>query len=127
MRLSDDWRPGEQEAEQEKRKSTGRLGDHPPTPVNLSGYKNTLRAGSCRSVIKPLLQEPHLHIRPFFQMDALYETDLPGAQSHDHRRCARAFAKKADAFHQRAVGHAGGGEDELFAWSKIFGFVNALS
>src|SRR4030081_3733525 len=81
---------------------------------HASAALEAIRLGTRMSNYRQIkdLREPHLHIRALFQVDALDETDLSGSQRHDHGGRARAFAEKADALHQRAVGDAGGGEDE---------------
>src|ERR1035438_10169902 len=50
--------------------------------------------------------------------------DPSSPESENHRRGPRAFAKEADAFQQCAFGYAGGGEDQLFARSQVFRFIN---
>src|SRR2546428_11769748 len=57
-------------------------------------------------------------------MDAVDEADLSGAQGHDHRRSSHAFAEEAHALHQSAFGDARGRENQLLAWSQVFGFVD---
>src|SRR5579872_498954 len=72
------------------------------------------------------LGEPDLHVRPLFEMYALDEAHFPGSQGHDDRGCARALAEEAHAFHQSAVGYAGGGKDQLLARREVFGFVDSI-
>src|SRR5580704_11986468 len=84
---------------------------------------------SCRGLFRlvpPWLREPHLNIRPFLQMNAFNESHFAGLQSKDDRRSARAFAEEPYALKQRAIRHAGGGEDELLAGSEVFCFVNSV-
>src|SRR5450631_1233093 len=88
------------------------------------GHSRRTRAGG--PLLNRRLQEPHLHIRPLFQVDALHKTHLASAQRHDHGRCPRAFAEESHSLHQRAVRNAAGGEDELLARSQVFRLVNAL-
>src|ERR1700722_4898046 len=59
-------------------------------------------------------------------MNTFHETYLASSQGQNHGRCTRAFSKEAYAFHQRAVGNAGGGEDQLFARCEIFSLVDAI-
>src|ERR1700722_1962845 len=72
------------------------------------------------------LREPDFNIRTFFQVDALDESHFAGLQGQDYGGSARTFAEEADTFHQRPVGNSGGSEDELFAGSEVFGFVDSF-
>ena len=54
-------------------------------------------------------------------MDAFHETNLAALARHHNGGSARAVAEETHAFHQRAVGDAGGREDEVVARSQIFG------
>src|SRR5437868_8759077 len=70
------------------------------------------------------LCEANLDIGTLLQVDAVDEADLPRRLGHDHGGSSRALTEEAHAAHQRSVGDAGGGEDELLAGSKIVGGVN---
>jgi len=70
------------------------------------------------------LGEADFYIRAFIQMDALDKAHPPGFESENHRGRSRAFAEETDAFQERAFGHSGGGEDQLFAGGEIFRLVD---
>src|SRR5712692_4345638 len=68
--------------------------------------------------------ESDLHVLRVGDVDAVHEPDLVRLVLHDHRAGARAVAEEPDAAHQRAVGDAGGGEDDALAWRQIARAVN---
>jgi len=65
----------------------------------MQAQRNILSIDPPRITWPFALREPHLHIRPFLQVDALDEAYLTGLMGEDYRRSPRAFAEKADTFH----------------------------
>src|SRR5260370_39995513 len=57
-------------------------------------------------------------------VNAVDEADLMRAVLHDERARAGAVAKEPHAAHERAVGDAGRGEDDLLAGSEVPGAIN---
>src|SRR5262245_60215986 len=70
--------------------------------------------------------ETYLHVGVRRDVDAVDETDAVRFVLHDHRAGPRAVAEKADAAHQRAVGDAGGREDDAVARREILRAVHLL-
>src|SRR5687768_9186393 len=70
--------------------------------------------------------ETNLDGRPRVDLDAVDETHAMRVGLHHDRAGTNAGAEKLDALHQRAIGDAGRGEDDVLAASEIFGFVNLL-
>jgi hypothetical protein len=68
-----------------------------------------------------VLRESNFHVSALGQVNAFHEAHLAALARHHNRGCARAFAKKANAFHQRAVGYAGRGKDDVICWIQVFG------
>src|SRR6516164_1171735 len=77
---------------------------------NLTRNRGHFAAEALRSSGKnPKAQialEAHLDIRFLLQMNGIDKADGAGFKRHDQRVDASAFAKKADAAHQCAIGHA---------------------
>src|SRR3954462_11070574 len=67
-----------------------------------------------------------LHVGILRDVNAVDEPDAVRLVLHDHRTGARAVAEKADAAHQRAVGHAGRRADDVFAGREMLRPVDAL-
>ncbi len=59
-------------------------------------------------------------------MNAVNKTDFPGPKSQNYRRSSYAFSEEAHAAHQRAIGYAGSGEDQLLAGSKVLCFIDFI-
>src|SRR3954453_22448126 len=70
--------------------------------------------------------ESDLHVGILRNVNAVDEPDAVRLLLHDHRTGARAVAEKADAPHQRAVGDAGGREDDVFPGREILRPVDAV-
>src|SRR4029453_16628838 len=70
--------------------------------------------------------EANFDIRRGRDVDAVDEPDAVRIVLHDHGAGANAVAEEPDAFHQRAVGHAGGGEDDAVAGRQILRRVDLL-
>src|ERR1700690_163946 len=72
------------------------------------------------------LREAHFHVRALVKMHGVYKSDLAFFERHDEGMGAGAIAEEADAIEHAAGGDAGAGENNSFARSEIFRFVNAL-
>src|SRR6266705_7114256 len=59
-------------------------------------------------------------------VNAVDESDLVWIVLHDDRTRTGAITEEAHAAHQRAVGHAGRGEDNAPAWREIARAVHLL-
>src|SRR5919197_5045968 len=70
--------------------------------------------------------EPNLHVGVVRDVNAVDEPDPVGIVLHDHRARASAIAEESHAAHQRAVGHAGRGEDDAPAGREIAGAIDLL-
>src|SRR5262245_12216108 len=69
-----------------------------------------------------LLGHPHLVV----DMNAVNEADAMRMRLHDERRRPDAVTKEPDAFHQRAIGHAGGGKHNVVAGGEVLRAVGLL-
>ena len=65
------------------------------------------------------LRDAHLRVGVLTDVDALDEAHLAILHLHDQRTGADAVSEEADAFKQRAVSNAGGGEDDVLARGPV--------
>ena len=65
------------------------------------------------------LQKTHLYIRTLGQMYAFDEPHLAALAGHDNRSGTGAVSEEANALHQCAIGHAGGGKDQIIARRQV--------
>src|SRR5262245_32287232 len=59
-------------------------------------------------------------------VDAVDEANTMRVRLHHQRRRANAVAEEADTLHDRAIGHAGRGEDDVLARGQILRAVDPL-
>src|SRR3989441_3946320 len=70
--------------------------------------------------------EPDLDISRRRDVNAVDESNLMRIVLHDNRARPGAVAEKTDAAHQRAVGDAGGGKDDLLARGEFLRAIDFL-
>src|SRR3954463_13797760 len=92
---------------------------------NVTPSRGTTARGRGQRAAGPRL-ELDFDVRVGPDVDAVDEPDAVRVVLHDHRVGAGAVAEEADAAHQRAVGDAGRGENDVPAGREILGAVDAL-
>src|SRR5258708_37916287 len=70
--------------------------------------------------------ETYLHVHAVRDVNAVDEPDLVRAVPHDHGARADPVAGEPDAAHQRPVGDAGRGDDDVLARREAFRAVDLL-
>src|SRR5579871_76012 len=71
-----------------------------------------------------LLCEAYFYVRALGQVDAFHKANLAAVARHHDRRRTITFAEETDAFHQRAIGDAGSGKNNVVSRGKVFGGVD---
>src|SRR4051812_14613400 len=87
----------------------------------------TLAVLSYSSLIPPpsSLKSNH-RVGAAFDVDGVDEAYVPRLGGHYERVCTLARAEETDALEQRAIGHAGRGEDDLLAGREVVRLVNLV-
>src|SRR5438477_12388439 len=70
--------------------------------------------------------ETDLHVCRRRDVNAVDESNLMRIVLHDHRARPGAVAEKTHTAHQRAVGDAGGGKDDLLTASEVLRAIDFL-